>query len=232
MKPLAETLDFLQGDQNTYYGYLLPSIISMYTKLEKIKLSGEIRQLSKPLEYILDSIRQKRFKDLFTLKSKMAVIVAVTSLRFKMRWFSGLRDENIITTCKDIQSWVLEAALELDQVQQSEVAVDENIEGDPFFDFKEDFNSLISLISSSNQSQYEYELLRYLNDSRSNIQMLTDYPMMKKLFIKYNSVLPSSAPVERLFSFAQIINAPRRHALSDINFEKLVLLKSNSTLRI
>ncbi|CAH1112903.1 unnamed protein product [Psylliodes chrysocephalus] len=57
--------------------------------------------------------------------------------------------------------------------------------------------------------------------------MLNEYNIVKQLFIKYNCILSSSAPVERLFSFAKIINAPRRHVLSDTHFEKLILLKSN-----
>ncbi|CAH1109963.1 unnamed protein product [Psylliodes chrysocephalus] len=82
MKPL----DFLQGDQNTYYGYFLLSIISMHKKLEKIKLSGTIIQLSKSLDYILNSIRE-RFHRVFTLQSKIAV-TTVTNPRFKMRWLT------------------------------------------------------------------------------------------------------------------------------------------------
>ncbi|CAH1114528.1 unnamed protein product [Psylliodes chrysocephalus] len=49
MQPLAETLDFLQGEHNTYYGYLLPSLVLMKTKLQKLKILGDIKQLSVPL---------------------------------------------------------------------------------------------------------------------------------------------------------------------------------------
>ena len=48
------------------------------------------------------------------------------------------------------------------------------------------------------------------------------------LFIKYNSILPSSAPVERMFSIATNINKLKRNKLYDTNFELLVLLKANS----
>ena len=55
--------------------------------------------------------------------------------------------------------------------------------------------------------------------------MLNNYPIIKMLFIKYNYILLSSAPVERMFSIATNINKPKRN---DTNFELLVLLKANS----
>ena len=57
--------------------------------------------------------------------------------------------------------------------------------------------------------------------------MLTDYPLVKKLVVQHNAVLPSSAPVERLFSFAGMITRPHRRSLSDKTFEELLLLKAN-----
>ena len=54
--------------------------------------------------------------------------------------------------------------------------------------------------------------------------------LIKQIFIKLNTLLPSSAPVERLFSYAGQINNPKRGRLSDLNFRNLVILKSNSHL--
>lgn len=51
-----------------------------------------------------------------------------------------------------------------------------------------------------------------------------------KLFIKYNTPLPSSAPAERLFSLAGNVLRPRRASLASNNFELLVFLKGNVTL--
>ena len=48
------------------------------------------------------------------------------------------------------------------------------------------------------------------------------------LFIKYNSILPLSTPVERMFSIATNINKSKRNKLNDTNFELFVLLKENS----
>ena len=51
-----------------------------------------------------------------------------------------------------------------------------------------------------------------------------------KLFRKYNTPLPSSASVERVFSYGSDILRPKRAALAAPNFEALVFMKSNLQL--
>jgi len=48
---------------------------------------------------------------------------------------------------------------------------------------------------------------------------------IKQLFIKFNTAIPSSAPVERFFSQAALILTVRRNRLSDTLLEILILLK-------
>lgn len=67
----------------------------------------------------------------------------------------------------------------------------------------------------------------YMNDVIVGPEIWEKYPALKEASFYFNTPLTSSAPVERLFSFAGIVNTPRRNALSDLSFEKLVLLKSN-----
>jgi hypothetical protein len=57
------------------------------------------------------------------------------------------------------------------------------------------------------------------------MKMLNQYPTIKKLFNKYNPAIPSSVPVERLFSQAALVITVRRNRLPEILLEKFLLLK-------
>ncbi|KAG0718380.1 hypothetical protein GWK47_052488 [Chionoecetes opilio] len=73
-------------------------------------------------------------------------------------------------------------------------------------------------------------------DVQDNVPLSPDmFPMEHRqiwvdLFIRYNTPVPSSAAVERLFSMGSGVMRPKRSSLTAKNFEKLVFLKGNMNL--
>src|SRR6218665_108680 len=65
-----------------------------------------------------------------------------------------------------------------------------------------------------------------LADPSKEISSLNQYPMIKKI-MKTNTALPSSTPVERLFSISGQVMIPRRNRLTDECFKMLFLLPAN-----
>ena len=74
------------------------------------------------------------------------------------------------------------------------------------------------------------ECLQYLEDKNSSLDSLHKFPTIKKMFMKYNSAIPSSALVERLFSYAGMVLTKKRGCMTDENFEQQLLLKANRHL--
>ena len=85
----------------------------------------------------------------------------------------------------------------------------------------EDFLNFTSTINTSYPNEVDY----FLADPDVSMEMLNRYPQIKSLFIKHNTAIPTSAPVERLFSQAALVLTVRRNRLSDSLLKILILLK-------
>ncbi|WP_219823681.1 hypothetical protein, partial [Enterobacter cloacae complex sp. 2DZ2F20B] len=78
------------------------------------------------------------------------------------------------------------------------------------------------------------EAMAYLQEKRKDFSVLNNHATVKCLFFKFNTTIPSSAPVARVFSSGNQILTPRSNNLGDNNFEMLLILKNalNNTLNI
>lgn len=89
--PIAEALDILLGEKNIFYGILVPCLMALRKKLEKLGGSSQ-RYCGDLVVTYLNSVR-KRFQDFSAFAShngENAVIAALSYPPFKNRWFSCL----------------------------------------------------------------------------------------------------------------------------------------------
>ena len=75
--------------------------------------------------------------------------------------------------------------------------------------------------------QAELLMLHFFADDSEELESLNRFPIIKSIFMKFGTPLPSSAAVERLFSYATMTDLPKSHRLSDEMFENRVILKCN-----
>lgn len=209
MSPLADTLDFLQGEESMYMGFLLPSLHALEKKLKAIE--NEKLVYCKPLlETIIESIK-KRFEPIW--KKNELILASCLIPRFKLIWLDRydqcLAEGNLKA---------LFYSTEIDENDTSDTT-------DEQFDKARNFFCLP--LNNQPKSSSADELKMYLKSPLTEITMLLSYPEVMKVFLEYNTPMPSSAPVERMFSTGSNIMTVKRYRLGDELFEKLVLLKQN-----
>ena len=216
LKPLAIAIDTFQGERNCYYGSVIPCIKKMEKELRK-HLDSNLKYCKPLVKAALDGI-EKRYGDFLEQNDSVfdALMASASHPRFKMKHISTEKQEYIK------QALISEA----EKVSQALSNEDR-----PLQDDRDEFDSSDEEMETENSSiatnQTKIEVLRFLDDADKNLDCLQRYPVMKEVFIKFNTTLPSSAPVERLFSFGSVILQGRRTRLTDKNFEMLTLLKAN-----
>lgn len=147
---------------------------------------------------------------------KSLVIAACLHPYFKLSWLEG---DN-----KSIAEVWLKSIIEcLSHQLDSEIEVESNDDNFVNNFFCLPTNHLANSISTD-------QLQLYLNSNDKELQSLINWPMVREKFIQYNCGMPSSAPVERLFSTGGNTMTVKRHRLSDTTFENLVLLKQNNKI--
>ena len=167
---------------------------------------------------IEDAIRHHSEK---MFQNDSAILAAVTSQKFKLRWVESQNNKDLYKQMLIQQMRSLAAADEVTVVQdlQDQMAHSTRNKKDDFYHFKSDDDFTFD-------SGVEIEANDYLANARS-IENLHKYPLVKRLFVLYNTALPSSAPVERLLSLGGLVLTSKRNRLDDGRFKKLLLMRYN-----
>ena len=181
--------------------------------------------------YVFELIRnfERRFKDFFEFEGngKFAAVAAVLKPQFKVRWVRCLS----IAAQERVKQATMEAAKEAStRWPRSNDEKLSRVEHDNY-DFGKDVEIAASENFSLEESKTELEMRTFMSEPCcQEMSVINKFPEIKDLFLQYNTALPSSAPVERLFSYATMMNLPRYNRLTDAHFEKRTISKCNSAI--
>ena len=223
MKPVSIAMDLLQSEQECCIGHVIPTIMGIQQKLKRMTVDPALN----PLVTALSNGLATRFKDMFDDDSYHIATMLIP--KFKLRYLpeKDRQFKKLILTqavCKldrEKQAVMPEAAsTPIRPAMQPELPDIPDTDDDLFAFISAD----TSLPSASNESVVD-EVDRYLANADVTVTSLLNYPHLVEAFLKYNSPLPSSAAVERLFSCAGQILVQRRCKVSDTMFQKLVFLR-------
>jgi hypothetical protein len=222
MKPIAVSLDKLQGEKDACLAYFLPSILrieqSLLEALPKLKYAQPLAQAA------LKGLRT-RYADAVNMAPGPDVdhyiLAAVTHPFFKMRWVPRIHEARVNQLFLDTYSSFVQK-----KTRPATATIESSSEDDDNF-YK--FESHLSPTAVDHATFMQPA--QYLEETSRSLDLLKSYPIVQDMFNRYNTVIPSSAPVERLFSSGGQIMTPRRNGLSDETFEKLLLLRQNANFK-
>ncbi|XP_073709424.1 zinc finger BED domain-containing protein 4-like [Misgurnus anguillicaudatus] len=211
MSPVAKSLNILQGEVNIQMGWLLPTITTLTTKLEKTRPS---LRFCKPLvDALLEGLR-KRFESMMSEPELIAAAILVP--RFKTSWTSN------DTVLQLGLSYIKEHLSEHNEGLRSPDTTSSSSDEDDFF----------TNVKQTHSHEISKQLDGYLAATAEGVNTLTPYPAVRNLSLKLNTALPASAACERLFSVAGLLFTPRRGSIHSQNFENQLLLKLNKDFMI
>ena len=129
---------------------------------------------------------------------------------------------------KQIKSFIVDEIRSMNSADLSRLANSSSSENDDSQDcnksenFFQDFRKSRKRNRSGNDEATDI-VNRYFDEETGPIGSL--HHGLKKMFRKFNTPIPSSAAVERLFSLGKDVLKPKRSDLTDDHFEMLVFLR-------
>ncbi|XP_051927040.1 uncharacterized protein LOC127604142 isoform X1 [Hippocampus zosterae] len=224
MKPVADTFDSLQGEDNAYMGILLPTLLVLKRWLLQDQQRGEL-QYAQPLIQSLLRGFDKRFgvlfedQDLLMASALHPSFTPTILARIAPNQANAIKDRIV----RELKTMVRQRAA---KAQADVMSYQDRV-----------FQELFGTDQDGVDQDVEEVLRATIHDWKPKQESLS-WALFPKdhreawvdLFIKYNTPLPSSAAVERVFSTAGDIVRPKRTALANASFDKLVFLKGNMNL--
>lgn len=261
MTPLANGLDQLQGEDHAYQGLFLPVICAIQTELLEAKTNPDLLNV-KPLVNALLEGMKKRFSEakknennlLAAAFHPMFKLLWIDNCQESITPLEKDNEEFHDDIVKKMKKLVVEELKKLGEqdIQAEEEPVEKNSPTPANEKEKNKSANWLSKLTARKKepkSSAEESLKRKGNSivdawldatykpRGQNTKGFHDSAFMgeetlMKLFMKYNTGIPSSAGVERLFSIGKLIMRANRNRLSDENFEQAMFLKGNTKINL
>ncbi|KAF7648292.1 hypothetical protein LDENG_00159160 [Lucifuga dentata] len=215
--PLAFALELFQAEKKCYLGLVIPTVLSLKNKLNEQKAAAHY--LGDVINAIVLAI-DVRFQELFA--STEAKIATATTPQFRLWWMAASEREEMCSLLVREASQV-EPCLESDANTSQNSSI--NLSEDDFFSY-----GPVKQTEQSQQRGVNEEIHKYIEGTGKSLSCLQEFPRVKQLFLKYNTTLPSTAPVQRLFSQKGNLVTSQRNFLTDDYFERIQLLRYNSNV--
>ncbi|CAG5897710.1 unnamed protein product [Menidia menidia] len=215
--PLAFALELFQAEQKCYLGLVIPTVLSLKNKLNEQKAAADyLGDVIGSLVMTIDA----RFQELFS--STEAKIATATTPQFRLWWMAASEREEMCSLL----------AAEAAQMDPGSVAEANTSRGLSTIESEDDFFSYGSAKANAHNQPRGVmdEIRKYVEGTGKSLECLQDFPRVKHLFLKYNTPLPSTAPVQRLFSQKGNLVTSQRNFLTDNYFERVQLLRYNSNV--
>ncbi|XP_077474228.1 uncharacterized protein zbedx isoform X1 [Stigmatopora argus] len=212
--PLAFALELFQAEQKCYLGLVIPTVLSLKNKLSEHKDSS--KYFGDAVVTIVRAI-DTRFQELFA--SNEARFATATTPQFRLWWLAASEREDMCSLL----------AMEASQVDPCDMIVVNTSQNLSTIKSEDDFFSYGSpkLAAHIQERGVTEEIRKYVEGTGKSLECLQDFPRVKQLFLKYNTTLPSTAPIQRLFSEMGNVATTQRNILTDDYFERIQLLRYN-----
>ncbi len=234
MKPVARCLDILQSENNAYMGILLPTLKLMKDQVEGLKTDPSIVEGKELISYLLENPNNPRvafkgrFEDLFGDTELLMATALHPQFKLGVVGYlnEGLKDYIKNRVISELMSRACPDEIPEDEMEQGE-------EDDPFTYMREgDRGQMAAPNRLQEDLENTYEVWNKVRGKSNTPVSIDQFPLLQRqawldMFIRYNTPIPSSAAVERLFSIGSDILRPKRSSLTADNFEKLVFIKGN-----
>ncbi|ODM89661.1 hypothetical protein Ocin01_17021, partial [Orchesella cincta] len=224
LQPIAWSLDKLQGENCMFFGFTAPVLLKCDQKLND--LVNTESPFAKFMALALKKGLTKRFEKILSLNIETArseILSAICMPCFKLHWVpNDKKDELKRYFVAEANFWKKEV------LGNSESEKSQDLK--PADDFLEDLLDFDISDGQNTKIDLETQCLQYLQSNDRSLESLNIYPIVREMFFKFNTALPSSAPAERVFSYGGMVLRPQRACLADDTFETLLFLKLNNGL--